>query len=115
MLQAFYAACQGLLYVLCYRMESLLGATAVHTPHVTRQRSMVEHSMQGAGSPAQATRSMFLQLVVPLLHHRSAILTSPQTHPSPPPPPPAGLLFPSYFKICPGQQSNTDRKVKAGA
>ena len=59
-----------MLYVLCYRLESLLAATAMQTPPTLRQRSAVDESMQGAGSPAQATRSMFLQLVVPLLHHR---------------------------------------------
>ena len=49
-LQVFYAACQGLLYVLCYRLEQLM--------------------VSKTGGLSDGVRALFKDVLPALLHHR---------------------------------------------
>ncbi|KAK9817200.1 hypothetical protein WJX72_010975 [[Myrmecia] bisecta] len=72
--QVFYAACQALLYILCYHLEPLL---LVRPPPGAVQDSAA-HAEQPLthrkGSEAQAIRALFAQVMPQLLLHRLAPL-----------------------------------------
>ncbi len=74
--QVFYAACQGLLYVLCYRLEHLMAA--LHPPHAATVNGGGAATAEGAAHQAAVLRQMFAEAMPQLLHHRCAILPSPE-------------------------------------
>lgn len=61
--QVFYAACQGLLYVLCYRLEQLMEAPAAAAAGTSPTGT-------DAGAGAQVIRQLFTDVMPKLLHHR---------------------------------------------
>jgi hypothetical protein len=77
--QVFYAACQGLLYVLCYRLDHLMG-------QLSPQQQPAPHSSPPGGAEsatdaesaatwhAAALRQLFAETMPQLLHHRCALL-----------------------------------------
>ena len=68
LMQVFYAACQGLLYVLCYRLEHLM--SALHPLHAAT-------SGDGGGAQQAAVLQQMFSVAMPqLLHHRWARLLS---------------------------------------
>ncbi|CAL8468014.1 g7552 [Coccomyxa elongata] len=64
--QVFYAACQGLLYVLCYRLEQLMEAPAA--------AAGTSPADTDAGAGVQVIRQLFTDVMPKLLHHRLAPL-----------------------------------------
>ncbi len=61
--QVFYAACQGLLYVLCYRLELLMEAPAAAAAGTSPANT-------DAGAGVQVIRQLFTDVMPKLLHHR---------------------------------------------
>ncbi|KAK9901703.1 hypothetical protein WJX75_009400 [Coccomyxa subellipsoidea] len=66
--QVFYAACQGLLYVLCYRLEQLMDLTA------PALGSSPADSSNCDSSAAPVIKQLFTEVMPKLLHHRLAPL-----------------------------------------
>lgn len=67
--QVFYAACQGLLYVLCYRLEQLMAGFTAHK--VSAGPAETEN-----GGSARVICQLFADVMPKLLHHRCAHLPS---------------------------------------
>lgn len=61
--QVFYAACQGLLYVLCYRLEQLMDLTAP-----ALGSSPADSNCDSSAAPV--IKQLFTEVMPKLLHHR---------------------------------------------
>ena len=70
MAQVFYAACQGLLYVLCYRLEQFMEAP------VAAAAGTSPADTTDAGAGAHVIRQLFSDVMPKLLHHRSVPLAA---------------------------------------
>ena len=67
-LQVFYAACQALLYVLCYRLDHLM---AFSQPALGLESTSPTGVLDGAAVHAQL-RQLFADTMPQVLHHRWA-------------------------------------------
>ena len=74
--QVFYAACQGLLYVLCYRMDHLMApVVAAQQQHAPTGSPESGAAPGAAGGHVPALQRLFSEVMPQLLSHRCA------THP----------------------------------